>query len=274
MKKVGREWSQSLRIDRVRNIGLSYLIGFLSYRDHLKRIKKGRIKMTQGNLGAIVYEDEDYIALSKNSGVLTHRMPGVRDAPIALQYLRDRVGTYLYPVHRLDRATSGINIFAKSSEACRDLQHNWTTCQRFYIALAKSDLKEAGEFNFDLKDENKIPKPSLTLYRPLWSVRQYGCFSLSLKTGRTHQIRRHFSRRVMNLVGDTRYGKAVINNEFREQYHFHRLCLHKYQLEFVHPRTGLITKIFAPIASDIQDLFEKLGPKTMTGILPFGDLEV
>jgi 23S rRNA-/tRNA-specific pseudouridylate synthase len=225
--------------------------------------------MTQSKLDAIIYEDEHMLIFDKPSGMLTHRMPGVKGAALALQVVRDICNQRVYPVHRLDRATSGLIVFAKSSEDCKLLQSHWSEATKVYTTLARSDLQTPGDFTFDLKNEKGIPKAGHTRYRPLWSWGEYTCFSVQILTGRTHQIRRHFSRRVMNLVGDTTYGKGRINNLFREQYNFHRLCLHKCYLKIKHPHSKQDLQVYSPLPKEISSLFNQLNPKEIFPYKPF-----
>lgn len=180
--------------------------------------------------------------------------------------VKEQTGHWLYPVHRLDRQSSGAVLFALKSEYVtffKDRWHNET--EKKYMALGNGAMPVAGYYDHSLKSQKGVKQEALTLFEPLeyFDHHRFGATlcEVSIKTGRKHQIRRHFSRNMHCLVGDTRYGKGRINDFFRENYQFHRLYLHSHFLKFPHPTENKMVEIHAPLTEDLQLLNEALFKK-------------
>ena len=228
----------------------------------------------------IHFEDEHYIAVEKKSGTFVHpykKESNVRESLMA--EVRDHLGHYVYPVNRLDRPVSGIVIFSKASEFVRPLQEIWHTdkIRKYYLALTRGIFEKPGEFNFALHDDNKIPKDALTLYSPLLRYQSATLVEVEIKTGRFHQIRRHFSRRVDHLLGDRKYGKKKYNDYYLEHFELNRVFLHAYKLEFTNPLTSQKTQITSALSQDLLHTLKLMQPEylaTIQGIdyidLPYG----
>lgn len=178
--------------------------------------------------------------------------------------VRDQLGQFLYPVHRLDRPVSGVLIFALNKEAGRKLKDIWPLdeTQKEYLTLSRGVHHQGGTHSFALRDHNKVEKPSITHYWPLFQFENTTLHRVIIKTGRMHQIRRHFSRRMMNIIGDTKYGKGPINNYFREEYDLKRIFLHCTRIYFTHPYSGIRVKIHSPLPEDLKSILQKLGLNT------------
>lgn len=209
----------------------------------------------------IHYEDADYIVVEKPENILVHPYKESTDRECVLKMVRDQVGQYLYPVHRLDRPVSGLLLFARHPEAAAKIKEIWLSplVEKHYLTLCRRQIKEAGTFDFELSNENKVKQTALTAYNPLHVFDRYTFLSVQIFTGRKHQIRRHFSRLVYNLVGDTTYGKGVDNQYFREELGFHRLFLHAYRLKFFHPYKNEHLMLFSPLPPDLETVLVKLG---------------
>jgi tRNA pseudouridine65 synthase len=209
----------------------------------------------------IHYEDADYIVVEKPENILVHPYKESSDRECVLKLLRDQIGQYLYPVHRLDRPVSGLLLFARHPEAAAKIKELWLTPQieKHYLTLCRRQIKEAGTFDFELSNEKKVKQPALTTYMPLHVFDRYTFLTVQIFTGRKHQIRRHFSRLVYNLVGDTSYGKGVDNQFFREELGFHRLFLHAYKLSFFHPYKREQIKLFSALPKEMEEVLVKLG---------------
>lgn len=213
----------------------------------------------------ILYRDEHYVAIDKPPDLLVHRSPISRDQVFVLQTLRDQLGRRVYPVHRLDRATSGALVFGLSPEAARRLAGAFEARQveKTYLAVARGWTAPGGLIDHPVADSdgNGVPQPAQTRYRRLavvelpFAVDRYPCARYSLVeatplTGRRQQIRRHFKHISHHLVGDTTHGKGPHNRLFRERLGIRRLLLTAQRLAFVHPFTQQPLRISAPLDRD------------------------
>jgi len=202
----------------------------------------------------ILYQDKYYVAIDKPPGLLVHRSPISRDRVFALQTLRNQLGRRVYPVHRLDRATSGVLIFGLSADAARALadQFEARLVDKEYLAVARGWLNESGVIDHPVADEegNGIAQAALTRYRRLARVElpfavdrypssRYSLLSVVPETGRRQQIRRHFKHISHHLIGDTTHGNGRHNRFFRSHFGIHRLLLMSRRLGFVHPYDGI-----------------------------------
>ena len=210
----------------------------------------------------IVYQDEYLVAINKPSGLLVHKSPiDKRETKFALQMLRDQLGQYLYPVHRLDKPTSGVLIFALNAEVAKLLSEQFRahTIQKEYLAVVRGYTKKSELIDYDLKvildkkadrdrGVNREPQSAQTEYACLgtvelpfpvsrYPVARYSLVKLKPKTGRKHQLRRHMKHILHPIVGDTKYGRNEHNRLFREKFDCHRLLLHANSLSFIHPIT-------------------------------------
>ena len=227
----------------------------------------------------ILYQDEHLVVINKPSGLLVHKSPiDKRETVFTLQLVRDQIGAYVYPVHRLDKPTSGVLIFALSSEVARLLSESFreNSIQKEYMAVVRGYTKEEVLIDYDLKvildkkadkerNKNKEPQEAQTYYERLGTVElpyavsrypmaRYSLLKLSPKTGRKHQLRRHMKHILHPIVGDTKYGRNEHNNLFREKFDCHRLLLHASRISFVHP----ITKEFLVIDAGVDEVFERV----------------
>ena len=209
----------------------------------------------------ILFEDDSLVAINKPAGTLVHRGWGNDDLPL-LQQLRDQLGQRLHPAHRLDRATSGVLLFAKSSSAARDLQAQFAgrTVVKKYLALCRGHDAALQRVDHPLAPEKgQERKPAVTEFRLVGSHGRYGLYEATPLTGRVHQIRRHLKHAAHPIIGDVRYGKGEHNRIFRDHYGFHRLALHCYRLELRHPVTGELLILAAPPSEEFAALLGRLG---------------
>lgn len=211
----------------------------------------------------ILYLDEHYVAIDKPSGLLVHRSPIDRhETRFALQLLRDQLGQYIYPIHRLDKPTSGVMLFALSPDAARAMAEKIHSddVQKTYWAVVRGYAPEQGCIDYPLsyqaddhadKDRRGLPaaQEALTHYQRLATVEipvsvdrypqtRYSLVELRPVTGRRHQLRRHMKHIGHPIIGDARHGKGIHNRYFQQAYSACRLMLISKRLTWKHPITG------------------------------------
>jgi len=192
-----------------------------------------------------------------------------RDIRPALQRVRDQLGQPVFPLHRLDRATSGLLLFALSSEVARDMQSVLAAAEtrKRYLALCRGCDPQLTRIDHPLARElGALKREAVTEFRLLGTFERYGLYEAMPLTGRTHQIRRHLKHASHPIIGDVRYGKGEHNRRFRERFAFHRLALHCHRLAFRHPRTGEQMLLEAPVDEAFTQLLTKIG--LLTAMVP------
>jgi tRNA pseudouridine65 synthase len=217
----------------------------------------------------ILWQDTDYIAIDKPSGLLVHPSELAPGEPSCLKILRDQIGMRVNPVHRLDRQTSGVLVFALSSEAARALMLLWPEggVRKRYHAIVRGWTAEQGEIDRELRESPEKPRvPAKSLYRLLSKVElpdpvgryatgRYSWVEVETLTGRQHQVRKHLLSIAHPIVGDTTYGDGDHNRYFRAKFGIHRLLLHARELRFKHPVTGTEQLIEAPVPEAFTQVF-------------------
>lgn len=216
----------------------------------------------------IIYQDENLIAINKPHGLLVHQSSIARDATeFALQMLRDQVGKHVSPVHRLDRKTSGILLFAfdKETEIAMHQQFMNTETQKKYLAILRGFVPDEMDIDYPLAKENGTMQDAFTSFRTLQkaevnvpfgkhSTSRYSLVEATPKTGRMHQLRRHFSHILHPIIGDRTHGCNKQNKFFLEQWNMTTMLLHASELSFVHP----ITKKPIHLKADLHDEFKRV----------------
>ena len=209
----------------------------------------------------LLYNDDRLIAMAKPSGLAVHRGAS-RDRVVALTLARDRMGCHVYPVHRLDRATSGVLLFALDPEAARALQEQLEagTVHKRYLALVRGITPEEGVIDHPIpRDEDGPRVPAVTAFRRLGTFERYSLVEALPRTGRRHQIRRHLKHISHPLIGDVLYGKGEHNRLFRDRFGLHRLALHALEITFAHPDDGRPLCIAAPVPEDLAGPLRAMG---------------
>jgi tRNA pseudouridine65 synthase len=176
--------------------------------------------------------------------------------------LRDQLGQRVFPVHRLDRATSGVLLFALDSEMAAVIGKSFAErrIEKIYLALCRGKPPDSGTIDYAVpcdKDGERVP--AVTNYRRLWSDGRYSWMELSPLTGRYHQLRRHMKHISHHLIGDVRYGKGDHNRFFREHHGLHRIALHASVLVLPDPAGGEAIRIEAPLPDDLANALASLG---------------
>lgn len=195
----------------------------------------------------VLFLDEHFVAVNKPCGIMVHRSKLSNDKDVLLQRVRNMVGQHVFPVHRLDRATSGVIIFALSSGSAAALNQLFTDrkIQKQYMALVRGYFPEEGILNYPVKMDNK-KEDAVTEYRMLQkfelpykmgqhdSVR-YSLVELHPHTGKRHQLRQHCKHLFHPIIGDTTHGDGKHNRFLREKFKVNRMMLHSEKLMFQHP---------------------------------------
>lgn len=225
----------------------------------------------------IIYQDDELVAINKPSGLLVHRsMIDRHETRFAMQMVRDHIGKRVYPVHRLDKPTSGVLLFALSPEIARIMSEQFAQRipSKTYHALVRGytaphavidyALKEEWDINPErLQDSDKAAQEAVTEYKTLqtfelpypvgrYETARYSWIEINPKTGRKHQIRRHMKHIFHPIVGDTTHGDGKHNQFFRDQFDSHRLLLHASALKIEHPLKLETLVLSAELSNEMQ----------------------
>lgn len=195
--------------------------------------------------------------------------------------LRDQIGCMVWPVHRLDKGTSGLLLFALDPDAAAALggQFERGEVGKRYLAVVRGWPDAAGLIDHPLgrlpdeygqRGENDIPQPARTRHRRLATVElpvridryptsRYALVELEPLTGRRRQLRRHMKHISHPIIGDASHGKGVHNRYFQERFGCRRLMLASVELDFRHPDDGRAMWLAAPPAPDFTDCLRQIG---------------
>lgn len=230
----------------------------------------------------VLYRDDWLIAIHKPAGLLVHRSALDRhETRFALQMLRDQIGRPVYPVHRLDKGTSGVLLFALEREVSCALHGQFERGEvaKTYLAIVRGHPLVVGEIDHALArmaDEHAgivasaAAQPALTRYRRLATVElpyrvdrypssRYALLALEPLTGRWHQLRRHLKHISHPIIGDATHGKGRHNRLFQELFGCQRLLLAATGMQFAHPVDGQRVRLQAGLAEDFADVVTRLG---------------
>jgi tRNA pseudouridine65 synthase len=236
----------------------------------------------------ILYEDAHYVAINKPNGLLVHRTRIAEEKKeFALQLLRDQLGLRLHPLHRLDRGTSGVLLFAKSPEATAPLVRAFAERQpdKIYFAIVRGYAPEEGTVDSPIRPDKdnglKEPQAAVTHFKRLDTVElpipvgpyqtaRYSLVKIKPETGRMHQIRKHFAHLRHYIIGDKKHGDWRHNLMFLEQLESPSLLLHAASLTFKQPFTKEKIQITAPLPENMQRLCHLFSwPPALTNELTF-----
>lgn len=218
---------------------------------------------------AILYDDEWLIAIDKPTGLLVHRTALSSDRIVLLQQVRNLLGHHVYPVHRLDRPTSGIVLFAKQPDTAGRLQQQFTqnTIIKTYIAVVRGWTDETGLIDHPLAESKDHTLQNaqtefktthwfeLPIANSRFSTSRYSIVTIHPKTGRYHQIRKHMAHISHPVLGDVRHGSGEHNRIFRNHLGIHSLMLRASHLRLTHPERNEELNITAPLNGDFRAIF-------------------
>jgi tRNA pseudouridine65 synthase len=224
----------------------------------------------------VIFEDEYLIAINKPAGVLVHRTHLAKEEEelLAVQMLRNQIQKKVYPLHRIDRPTSGVLLFGKDAEVTSLLQPLFPTekVKKFYLSIVRGYVSDHGVIDHPLKKDlhGKFQEAKTEFWKlgqtevPIASSSRYPTSRYSLvkvypHTGRMHQIRRHMAHARHYVIGDSTHGDNKQNNFFRKQYNLQNMLLHAWQIAFEHPISKEIIKIEANIPSYFSEILKNLG---------------
>ena len=223
----------------------------------------------------IVYEDDNLLVINKPRGLLLQQ-----DGDNAHESLDRIVGDYLkmiaMPVHRLDKDTSGLCLFAKNKKAADEMSkifNDHSQIEKHYLTLVAGQINEDGVVDAPLRksfERKKMivapvksgAKQAITKYHPIKVFKDYTLLDISLLTGRTHQIRAHMSYIRHHVVGDIKYGDYKVNNIFKREFNFENQFLHAYKINFLDikgPLNYLKNKEFScNLPIELEEILKKL----------------
>lgn len=230
----------------------------------------------------ILHRDNDLVAVHKPAGLLVHRSPVDRHAhEFLLQQLRDSLGQRLYPVHRLDRPTSGLIILACHPQAARILaaQFEQRQVRKTYVALVRgwvgsqtidyplqtldaASAEKSGAAQEAQSRVRQLARYELPIANSRHPTTRVSLAALRPHTGRRHQLRRHLKHISHPILGDTAYGDLRQNRAFAAWGGVNRLWLHALSLTFRHP-DGRICRYRAPLEDHWREILHNMAAQSV-----------
>ncbi|MDG1397422.1 MAG: pseudouridine synthase [Polaribacter sp.] len=226
----------------------------------------------------IIFDDEYFICVNKPNNVLVHHAHhsrNVADENSLLQLIKEKTDLKVYPIHRLDRKTSGIILLAKKKAFVSKFQELFTDnkIQKTYYGVVRGYTPEEKIIDSPVKGRDaNVHKEALTELRTLdkitldipvkpYNSSRYSLIKLLPKTGRMHQLRVHSNKISHPLIGDTKYGDKNHDLMYSEKFGWENMFLHAGKLEFTHPFTSKEMILKASFSKDWLALFQKFSWK-------------
>lgn len=261
-------------VECIRVLHSSLFILALSVQNQWKTGSQLKEPATPIALKDIIFQDEHLIALNKPNGLLVHRTRIAEEKYLFANRLVEQLcGRPVFPVHRLDRATSGVLLFATGSDSASRLQQEFAagSVRKEYLAIVRGFVPLEGMINEPLiSHESGRSRPAVTRFASLntielpvavgrYATSRYSLVKMEPQTGRTHQLRRHFNHLAHPIVGDTKYGDLRHNRMFRDQFGTTQMMLHAHALGFMHPVSRQWVRISAPLPDQFAFLLKRFG---------------
>jgi tRNA pseudouridine65 synthase len=220
----------------------------------------------------IIYQDESIIAINKPYGYFVHRTNLNNTAKeIALNKLRDQIGKKVYPVHRLDRKTSGVLVYALNTDMLRKLNDlfMFSDVTKEYIAIIRGYTEDELTVDYALRNARGKSQEAITILHTLQRTEiplpfgkhqtsRYSLVRLIPETGRMHQLRKHMAHIYHPIIGDRPHGCNKQNRLFLEKYQLIEMMLHAKSLSFIHPETKIRLTINADFSSEFKRIASEL----------------
>ncbi|MGB4839826.1 MAG: pseudouridine synthase [Saprospiraceae bacterium] len=221
----------------------------------------------------ILFEDDYLIAVNKPAGIFVHRSSLDPSATIFMvQEIRNQIGIRVYPVHRLDRKTSGVLLMAKNKEVQSVINEMFRLkgIQKKYLAIVRGYIPEQGTIDYPLKNDSGKIQEAVTSYINLKKVEinessgrfdtaRYSLVEVRPVTGRMHQIRKHLSHIFHPIIGDRPHGCNKQNKFFLERFQLKEMMLHATQLTFMHPISEKEIIISSNFSGEFARIYTELG---------------
>lgn len=220
----------------------------------------------------ILYQDEYIIAVNKKSGLLVHPSAEASDRRTCLSVVRDQIGAYVYPLHRLDRGTSGVLLMGLDSDTTRHMQGAFARREvsKTYLAVTRGWAGDLGTLDNPLRKTADTKEDAVTHARTLatgtlpipvgrYPEARYSLVEARPVTGRRHQIRRHLSYANYPIVGDAVHGDGKHNRLFRRIFQCYHILLHALRIEFRHPLTSELLTLSVPPPDDMREVCDRFG---------------
>lgn len=231
----------------------------------------------------ILYQDDQLVAIHKPAGLLVHRTSLDKyETEFAMQKLRDQINKIIYPIHRLDKPTSGVLVFALDPETARLMNEQFKEQKiaKEYVAIVRGFFKDSVDLNYPLKEEkdrisdkkarkDALPQEAHTFFYNLASCElpvcidkyptsRYSLVKAHPKTGRKHQIRRHLRHLNHPIIGDVEHGSGKHNKYFFDTYQKRRMYLACTEMKFTHPVSKEIVSIKDCLDEQFQSVVDQL----------------
>lgn len=226
----------------------------------------------------IIYQDDYIVAINKPNGLLVHRSPIAADADVfAVQLLRDQLGQKVFPVHRLDRKTSGVLLFALNEEVNSLLQQQFQDgmVEKVYHAIVRGYTPDKLDIDYPLKKEDGTIQEAFTSLCTLARTEvdfaigkhptsRYSLVELKPTTGRMHQLRKHMAHIFHPIIGDRPHGCNKQNRYFKERFQMNEMMLHAVAIRLTHPSTRNKLDVYANFHTEFLKMLSALSlPSTL-----------
>ncbi len=213
---------------------------------------------------AILYSDDYITVINKPHGLLVHRSKYADQAKIfAVQELRNQIGRYVWPCHRLDRKTSGVLVFALGPEINNHIHQQFVNneVKKVYRAIVRGYTDNEGVIDYDLVSDKGKKQEAVTHYKTLsrteipvplgrFNTSRYSLVEIYPQHGRFHQIRKHFAHISHPIIGDGVHGCNKQNRLFKERWGIMTLLLHAYKITMNHPHHNDRLTIYADYSQE------------------------
>ncbi len=220
----------------------------------------------------IIYQDEYLVAINKPHGLLVHRSwIAAQETVFALQLLRDQIQKKVFPIHRLDRKTSGVLLFALDKETAQLVQEEFVQQRviKKYVAIVRGYFPETIEVDYPLTNDRNKKQDAITFFQKIKTTEldlpfgkhltsRYSLIQAFPQTGRQHQIRKHLNHLRHPIIGDRPHGCNKQNRLFKEKWDFTTMLLHAKELKIKHPYLEEVLVLEASLSSDFERMMDVL----------------